>query len=178
MLIKNYGLFWKKSDVFWGRQRNPGHLKGIRATSLTTAPVDFREQQGIYVLYDESFQLVYVGQAGSQQSQRLFKRIKQHTRDQLADRWTRFSWFGIRAVNQTGALRAEARAAHPSIVNILDHVEAILIATAEPRHNRQGGRFGDNVEQYLQYRDEDNLGLESNEMIREIWLQSQAPMED
>jgi hypothetical protein len=140
---------------------------------LTSDAVDFRQQQGVYVLYDENFRIVYVGQAGANDQQRLFDRLKQHTKDTLADRWNKFSWFGVRAVNANGALRAEATAAHPSLGDVLNHIEAILIAAAEPPHNRQGGRFGEDVEQYLQYRDTDQLGPELVEMIRELWEANQ-----
>ena len=174
MLVKNYGLFWRADRVFWGRPGVSGHLMGVEAKNLTAGHVDFREQQGVYVLYDASFRMVYVGQAGANDQQRLFDRLKQHNRDQLAERWSRFSWFGVRSVNLTGDLRAEAMAAHPSMGGVLNHIEAILIAAAEPAHNRQGGRFGTDVEQYLQYRDDDSLGPEPYEMVRAVWKQTLA----
>lgn len=62
---------------------------------------------------------------------------------------------------------------HPDIGDVLNHIEAILIAAAEPVHNRQGGRFGDSVEQYLQWRDDENFGPEIPEMIRDIWSRMQ-----
>jgi hypothetical protein len=49
-----------------------------------------------------------------------------------------------------------------------------VFAPAEPVHNRQGGRFGDLVEQYLQYRDDQNLGPEIPDMIHDLWRASQA----
>jgi hypothetical protein len=108
---------------------------------------------------------------GANDDQRLFDRLKQHTRDQLADRWSRFSWFGVRAVNQNGQLRVENMAAHAEMGDVLNHIEGILIASAEPPHNRQGGRFGEDVEQFLQDRDE-RLGPEPNVMLRDVWKQS------
>jgi hypothetical protein len=62
-----------------------------------------------------------VGQAGANDQQRLFDRLKQHTKDQLADRWSKFSWFGVRSVNNTGELRAEAAAAHPTLGDVQSH---------------------------------------------------------
>jgi len=59
MLIQNYGLFWKRSDVFWGHQGVTGHLKGLKADNLKSDAVDFRNQQGVYVLYDDNFRLLY-----------------------------------------------------------------------------------------------------------------------
>jgi len=169
MLISSYGLFWKRAWVHFGAGSNAGHLKGVKAGLKTSDPVDFREQRGVYCIYDESFRLVYVGQAGGGNDQRLFTRLKQHREDNVAERWSRFSWFGISRVLKSGLLSKEITSAHPDIPDVLNHIEAILIASAEPVHNRQGGRFGSDVEQYLQWRDDDNLGPEIPEMIREIW---------
>jgi len=169
MLIQNYGLFWQRSWIHFGAGNNAGHLKGIRAGHLTEDPIDLREQQGVYCLYDDNFRLVYVEQAGGRNNQRLFVRLRQHRDDFVAARWTRFSWFGVRQVLQKGVLKAVKKDAHPSIGDVLNHIEAILIAAAEPVHNRQGGSFGDAVEQYLQYRDDANLGPETNEIIWSIW---------
>ena len=95
--------------------------------------------------------LFYVGQVGTG-NQRLFDRLKQHKRDFLADRWDRFSWFGTRWVKSNGELALEVDSTHSDVTDVLNHIEAIVIHAAEPRHNRQGGRFGDEVVQYLQYR--------------------------
>lgn len=173
MLIQNYGLFWRRSRIFWGRPRVRGHLKGVPAKETTATPVDFRDQAGVYVLYDDNFRLVYVGQAGAG-NQYLFSRLKQHTKDSLADRWTRFSWFGIRWVKESGKLAAGAAQSSIQSGQILNHIEAILISSAEPPHNRQGGRFGDKVEQYLQYRDVKSLGPDIDTMVRQLWKQSQS----
>jgi hypothetical protein len=94
VLIKNYGLFWAEKNVFWGVGNNAGTLLGVPAKNLTAKKIDFREQSGVYVLYAD-YQMVYVGQAGAG-NQKLFTRLKQHTRDALAGRWNQFSWFGIR----------------------------------------------------------------------------------
>jgi hypothetical protein len=173
MLINNYGLFWQRADIHWGTQgnsKNPAHLKGVPAKNITSEPVDFAEQQGVYALYDDAFGLVYVGQAGANDQQRLLGRLRNHRSDQLADRWTKFSWFGVRPVNpKSRDLRAEKTAAHPEMGDVLNHIEAIIIAVAEPRHNRQGGRFGDQVEQYRQYRDELALGPDQPTMVRQLW---------
>src|ERR1700688_846279 len=171
MLIHNYGLFWRRKDVFWGRPKKTGHLKGILAQETTSIPVNFREQAGVYILYDDSFRLVYVGQAGAG-NQYLFSRLKQHKKDSLADRWTRLSWFGIRWVRKNGKLSAGAAQQSIKAAQILNHIEAILISAAEPPHNRQGGRFGNEVEQYLQYRDENALGPDAESMLKHLWKQA------
>ena len=51
-VIQNFGLFWERDHIDWGRQGpgNAGHLKGY--VTSPDSPVDFREQRGIYVLYE------------------------------------------------------------------------------------------------------------------------------
>lgn len=167
MLFYNFGLFWKKRDVHWGRQGVAGHLSGRLATNVTADVVDFRDQSGIYVL-QSSFRVVYVGQAGYG-NQKLFERLKQHTKDHLADRWDTFSWFGTRDVISGGYLKAEKDNYSAEHGVLLNHLEAILIAVTEPPLNRQGGKFGSGVDQYLQHRDEDSLGPSPDDMIQEVW---------
>jgi len=174
MLIQNYGLFWRRGDVFWGRPKVSGHLKGYPARAPFRI-VDFREQQGVYCLYDDGFKLVYVGQAGANDDQRLFVRLRQHNKDALADRWSRFSWYGMRWVKKNAPeLANEVTATHTKPGDILNHIEAILISAAEPPHNRQGGRFGNEVVQFLQYRDADQLGPDQFHMVREMWKNSNS----
>src|SRR5580698_4334444 len=88
-VIKNYGLMWRRDSVFWGRGYNRGSLQGRRSRRV----IDFREQIGVYVLYDEGRRPVYVGQAG-QGNARLFNRLRNHRGDALSQRWQYFSWFG------------------------------------------------------------------------------------
>lgn len=174
-LIQNYGLYWTRSKVSWGKQHSPGHLKGIRASNRTGHPIDFREQQGIYVLYEDNFRLVYVGQAGSNENQRLFNRLKQHCRDKLADRWTRFSWFGIRQVLKGNKLSRPVKGTWVTPKTILDQIEAVLISATEPPLNLQGGRFGRGVKRYLQDQGGDELRPDTEDMIREIWQKLAKP---
>lgn len=151
MLIRNYGLFWRRGDVAWGT-RGPGAggtLMGKYARRVRAPEVDFREQQGVYVLYDDNFKIVYVGQAGRGE-QRLFTRLRNHKRDHLSQRWSRFSWFGIMPVVH-GALDLEFEIDVPEVGSVLDHIEAILLAAAEPPLNLQRGRFGTDVQQYIQH---------------------------
>jgi len=84
------------------------------------------------------------GQVGAG-NQKLFTRLKQHTRDSLAGRWNKFSWFGIRWVKKNNELANEADGKHSTHAEVLNHIEAILIHAAEPKQNRQGGRFGEDV---------------------------------
>ncbi len=149
MLIRNYGLFWRLDDVYWGKPKDSGKLMGRRANKARSAAVDFREQRGVYVLYDDNFKIVYLGQAGGRNNARLFGRLKVHKRDHLAQRWSRFSWFGICPVEKF-ELQVGYNPANPTIKDVLDHIEGILLAAAEPPLNLQRGRFGSGVERYLQ----------------------------
>lgn len=169
MLIHNYGLFWRRDCVYWGKGKNAGHLKG--RISPTSKQVDFRDQIGVYVLYDDNYSMLYVGQAGGKNNQRLFGRLKQHRTDHLANRWTRFSWFGVSSVDRRSytlsPITEETKAT--GIASTLNHIEAILIVAGEPPLNRQGGRFGEKVRQYFQYRDEKMLGPDQETMLKQIW---------
>ena len=150
MLVQNYGLFWQREKVNWGTpgRGGSGTLMGRYARRRTSDGVDFRLQRGVYVLYDDNFRIVYVGQAG-RGKHRLFIRLRTHKNDHLAQRWSRFSWFGILPV-LAGSLDADAEPPGQSVEGTLNHMEAILIAAAEPPLNLQSGRFGSDVEQYLQ----------------------------
>lgn len=149
MLFRNYGLFWREDQVSWGSRgkNNQGKLEGLWVAAKKEGTVNFREQRGIYVLYDDTFRIVYVGQAG-RGTRNLFNRLNDHRRDDLAGRWTKFSWFGTRAVSDDYVLEDD-EAIKPSLAEVLNHLEAILIASAEPPLNRQGGKFG-KAEKYLQ----------------------------
>lgn len=150
MLIQNYGLHWRRDCIVWGRKGlgNEGHLTGRLASRRTAAHVNFRYQSGIYILQD-GFRPVYIGQSGSS-DQRLFARLKGHTQNHLAERWDRFSWFGIYPVKR-GKLdtSVNVESIKTDIYSVLDHVEGALISVTEPPLNRQGARFG-GVEQYKQ----------------------------
>lgn len=138
-LIKNYGLMWRRDSVFWGRGRDRGKLNGRRSGK----EIDFRDQIGVYVLYDESRLPIYVGQAG-QGNARLFTRLRAHRRDALAHRWHYFSWFGLLPVNKSGKLSgwdAPQKRISGTIKSTLNEIEGVLIAATEPAFNKQGARF-------------------------------------
>ena len=118
-MIRTYGLFWKSDQVDWGTQGpgNAGTLLGTRTLSNRARQVDFRDQRGIYALYSE-FELVYVGQTGAG-DQRLLKRLKNHLTDHLAERWDRFSWFGMRWVRGDGTLSNDAMIANTETKKIM-----------------------------------------------------------
>jgi hypothetical protein len=138
-VIKNYGLMWRRDSVFWGHGAKRGLLEGRRSGEI----IDFRDQIGVYVLYDESRRPIYVGQAG-QGGARLFNRLRGHRRDFLAHRWHYFSWFGLLAVNKSGDLSgwdAPSKRVSGTIRSMLNEMEGVLIAATEPPFNKQGARF-------------------------------------
>lgn len=149
-MIRTYGLFWKTSDIFWGRQNNPGKLLGARSQSEKAIHVDFRDQRGIYALYAD-YELVYIGQTGAG-NDRLYNRLKHHLADHLVERWDRFSWFGTQWVTQRHKLSNDNAGISEQLPRVLNLMEAIVIAIAEPRLNLQRGRWGE-AKQYYQIRD-------------------------
>lgn len=169
MLIHTYGLFWKRENVFWGRPKREGNLLGSASTARAPhkkSIINFRYQKGVYALYDVDFQLVYVGQSGSG-TRSLFGRLRSHRKDHLQERWSMFSWFGVRAVDkaQLSDIPTNIKAKFPVG---LDQMEALVLAVTNPPKNLQGGRFGQAV-RYFQYRDMDSLGPSQSEMIEELY---------
>ena len=122
-----FGIHWQRDLVQWtarprlfGRQ----HAKADR--------VDLAEQQGVYLLHGVRGDTVYVGQA-----KLIGRRLAQHTLDRLAGRWTYFSWFGIRPVDENGKLTDPQGVTEPAV--LVDALESVLIEAIEPRQNRQRG---------------------------------------
>lgn len=153
MSIKNFGLMWKRESVAWyGVKGNAGHLKGcgpIGSAKKNQIVADFREQIGIYILYDDS-RHVYAGQAGNGNND-LYSRLKNHLTDHLAGRWDRFSWFGVRNVNKDGSLSKQQGELNRILKasEILNLIEGLLINTLEPSLNKRGANWKD-IDQYFQ----------------------------
>lgn len=160
IMFRSYGLFWREDRIFWGQGNVKGHLLGRevdQATGKTTskAPIDFRDQIGIYALYDD-FKLVYIGQAGSKKENddkgtTLFDRLKDHRDDRLSERWDRFSWFGLRDVKSSEELtKLRNGQLGVSRGQILDMFEGVVIAFSEPKLNLQRGKLNTYATQYSQ----------------------------
>lgn len=151
-IINNMGLFWRRENVRWRGNRTFGKptIKGVRVGAKLAGEVDFWNQVGIYALYTSDYHLVYVGQAGIGDQACIGKRLKHHTRDDLAGRWDLFSWFGLRKVKGNNQLGVKFERAHPTWLGIANILEGVLIEVAEPPMNNQKGRFGKGVHRYLQ----------------------------
>ena len=130
MLVKSFGLFWRRDEVEWnpgtGNQFRLLGRNGERLPGLWLA--DFQDQTGIYILYGNHGGY-YVGLT----KQSLGRRLKDHTIDDHAEQWDRFSWFGFRAVlggtDGDGLCKLKAMA-HATIGNpesVITDVEALLI---------------------------------------------------
>lgn len=149
MLVHNYGLLWKEADGDWQGKTLWGHY--AQDQSYET---NFAAQRGIYALYDPQFKPVYIGQAGKG-ADCLFNRIEAHRWDRLRGRWTTFSWFGVCPLvedapgSETWVVDTSA-AIETNVASTLNHLEAVLIAVAEPALNLQRGRFGEGVYHYNQ----------------------------
>jgi hypothetical protein len=114
-IITSFGMFWRREFVKW--ERNP-KLLGLAEASDT--PVDFQGQRGIYLLYDGR-EVIYVGRVTDRP---LGARLFEHTRDRLATRWDRFSWFGLLAVDSAGELGEmpasfESRLLIPALASVI-----------------------------------------------------------
>ncbi len=153
MLLKNYGIFWERKYIHFGWQGKKGCLLG---SNNQKGDVDFREQLGIYILYDSNMKSVYVGQAGNGKAT-LFSRLKQHENDHLWNRWDYVSWYGFRGVNQDGSLSKKDHIKKQFQIdgsNLLNEIEGLLITVLEPRLNKQGAKWND-VEGFFQEIHED-----------------------
>jgi hypothetical protein len=154
-IIANMGLFWARTKVRWKGNAGIGRarLAGVRRWAKKSGVVNFWPQTGIYALYAD-YHLVYVGQAGLSDVSCLGDRLKQHLTDDLAGRWDAFSWFGLQRINTTtnevGARASFNLSSRSHLANVL---EGIIIEVAEPPMNKQRGRFGKNVELYIQFDD-------------------------
>lgn len=140
-IIKNYGFLWERKFLYRGAGANAGHLKG---KCKGRPECDFREQIGVYVLYDRNQHIVYVGQAGNGNAT-LFARLKNHMDGALWNRWEYFTWVGFRDVNANGALsnhqNVDSAVAGYKYADALNEIEGVLIEVLEPKLNKQSGRL-------------------------------------
>jgi hypothetical protein len=140
-IITSLGMFWRRDAVDWGS--NP---KVLGMQRIGSTPVDFCNQLGIYLLYDGR-EVIYVGRSSDRP---LGIRLFEHTKDRLATRWDRFSWFGLKPVSESGELKPIAASYSSQL--IITALEALLIEALEPRQNRKRGDDLSAVE-YIQMED-------------------------
>ena len=168
-IIKNFGFLWEKKYIYRGTggNGNAGHLKGMTSGSLDA---DFRDQIGVYALYDRNQSIVYVGQAGNGNAN-LFDRLKQHMDGALWNRWEYFSWVGFRGVDADGSL-SNVQAVDSGVSGFrysdaLNEIEGILIELIEPRLNKRGGNL-DGMKEYKQIVDEKLNEVSNSHLYAEL----------
>jgi hypothetical protein len=164
-IIRNFGFLWERKYIYRGSggDGNSGHLKGNARGCPTT---DFREQIGVYVLYDRSQTIVYIGQAGNGNAS-LFTRLRNHMDGNLWNRWEYFIWVGFRDVNDDGTLSnrqsVDSSVSGFKYADALNEIEGVLIEIIEPKLNKQGGRLK-NAAEYFQHLDEKNKAVTNHEL--------------
>ena len=152
-LIKNFGHLWERKYIRWGHSHSLGHLGGYKTKQRWA---DFREQIGIYVLYNADLNPIYVGQAGSGNNT-LFNRLNSHEADRLWNRWTHFTWFGFRGVTLQNKLSGHdkiSKVFKTTGNSLLNQLEGALITALEPKLNKQGARWPGVEEFYQEIEDE------------------------
>ena len=158
-----------------GGDGNAGHLTG---KTNGNRKADFREQIGVYVLYDRNQNIVYVGQAGNGNAT-LFTRLKNHMDGALWNRWEYFTWVGFRDVNVNGSLSnqqsVESAVSGFKYSDALNEIEGILIEVIEPKLNKQSGRLKSATE-YFQITDE-RITEVSMQLLRNDILEVKAKLE-
>ncbi|WP_218830264.1 HTH domain-containing protein [Rhodococcus sp. 14-2496-1d] len=157
-LINAFGIFWHRDETMWSEK--PIRLLGEQQSG--SAPVDFGEQVGVYLLYDGS-RIVYVGRVTEP---RMGLRLWEHTRDRHKGRWDRFSWFGVRPVDDNGILAA-ARSDSIEVNTLIATMEALLIEGLEPPQNRRKGD-GFNAVEFIQVIDPKIKLRQQQEMLSKL----------
>lgn len=162
-LVKNFSHLWERRYLDRGRGSIAGHLKG--KVSPKSKVIDFREQIGVYVLYDKDMKAVYVGQAGYGVKDRLLDRLKKHEKDHLWNRWAYFSWYGIRQVTDTSLHAAQSNGSKYSVsgATLIEQLEGVLISVLEPTLNRQGATWK-GTQEYFQVIDHEVREVSLNDL--------------
>jgi hypothetical protein len=147
MRVTSYGLFWRESEIDW----HPGQgykdsfrlLGRIGSQRGKIRVADFRQQQGIYILYD-NYGPSYVGLT---RNQGLGKRLKDHQSDHLRGKWDRFSWFGFRPLLSEKASSGITQLGDPqtdvseNTSTTIGDLEALLIRAIGPKRNTAQMKF-------------------------------------
>lgn len=136
-------MFWRRDEVDW----DASERKLLGAQLKAAQPIDFAGQVGVYILYSNE-RVIYVGRTTEP---RLGQRLWEHTRDRLTGRWDRFSWFGVRSVEENGQLGPVPTAMFDTDM-LVATMEALLIEGLEPPQNRKRGD-GFNATEFIQVTD-------------------------
>ena len=134
LAVAAYGLHWEREKVDWNSRR----LLGYDIDPNPKQAIDFADQQGVYLLHNWQ-SVVYVGKTTAREGG-LFQRLRTHHQRQVwSGKWERFSWFGIRRVDENGEMTDGPDTATKDVVSAL--MEAVLIETLRPSFNQQQGNY-------------------------------------
>ena len=134
--VSGYGLYWDRDKVNWnpGQGRRRGGLLGLAGDG--TAPVDFSNQVGIYVLYN-GMTPVYVGRTTAESNALMTRLVSHHNDDRKSARWDKFSWFGFRPVGENNQLVTTNASVSTDL--LITFMEAVMIEAFLPPLNNKGG---------------------------------------
>ncbi|WP_436637640.1 HTH domain-containing protein [Microbaculum sp. FT89] len=155
--LRSFGMFWQREFVYWKSARPS--LFGRQG--LGAEKVNFSEQIGVYLLHDRE-RVIYVGRSADG----LGVRLRTHISDRLGGRWNRFSWFGLRSVDEKGQLSDDSP--HWSQSVVIDTMEALLIESLEPPLNRKGGGDRFSGAEYLQVKDPKIERVQMEDMFKNM----------
>jgi hypothetical protein len=146
ILIRAFGEFWRADCVDWEKARPP--ILGKRGRSKKLLPIDAYEQRGVSVLYND-YVPVYVGKADNEP---LGSRLrKQKHAVKRGPRWDRFSWFGIRTIDEKGNVKPWTKnSVQASSSVLIESLEAVLILAVNPLLNARSESFK-NAERLYQF---------------------------
>ena len=134
LAVAAYGLHWERNKVDW----STGRILGYDINPDPEYAINFADQQGVYLLHNWQ-SVVYVGKTAARE-RGLFQRLHEHhTKHVWSGKWERFSWFGLRRVDESGAMVDVSDSASPAVVTAL--MEAVLIETLGPSFNARGGNY-------------------------------------
>ena len=156
-LVNCFGMYWERSYIDW----NVTNPKLLGTEREGADPINFADQIGVYILYDQ-YRPIYVGRTSAS---RLNKRLREHTRiSRFRGRWDRFSWFGVCPVSDKGKLM------EPTVPDgfelVVAALEGLLIEAMEPVQNRRQGD-GSGTE-YIQVEDPNLKKKKQKTVIEEI----------
>lgn len=113
----------------------PTNPKLLGTNAQWSNPVDFCKQKAIYVLYEDQ-NLIYVG---SSARDHLGSRLRSHATGKLANKWDRFSWFGVYPVEPSGEVKTNSNLGGLDMGLLIRGLEAVLIEAIRPPRNARDG---------------------------------------
>ena len=136
LAVAAYGLHWERDKVDWSSGRILGYDTDPRQ------PIDFANQQGVYLLHNWQ-STVYVGMTTAEENGLSLRLRHHHRRSDWAGKWERFSWFGVRRVDDDGNMVDGPDSAAKSVEVAL--METLLIEVLGPALNRNQGDYRGNL---------------------------------